>query len=128
MTKDKENIMVVDDNVEFLKELEETLRLCGYKPRAVCDSNFAFNLARKIKPDVILLDLKMNNKNGFHVAEELKKSSETSGIPIIAMSGYFPVENGSALLDLSNMKGCIKKPFSVSDLIDRIESVLWSCG
>lgn len=119
-----EKIMIVDDNKAFLEELQETLYLCGYDVRIVSDSTKALKIARKIRPNAILLDLRMNGASGFHVAEELKHNKETSGIPIIAMSGYFPIENKSVLLDFSNMDGRIEKPFGISELITQIETVL----
>lgn len=119
-----ERILIVDDNKDFLKEIKETLFLCGYETKVVCDGPAVIEAAARIKPDVILLDLRMNKMNGFEVAEQLKKTRQTSGIPIIAMSGYFPIEKESVLLDLSNMKSCIKKPFAVLDLINHIESAL----
>jgi CheY-like chemotaxis protein len=119
-----EKIMIVDDNRVFLDELNETLNLCGYDVKTVSNSNNTHKLACRIKPDAILLDLRMNGSNGFKVAEELKRSPETAGIPIIAMSGYFPIESKGILLDMSNMAAGIKKPFSISDLIVQIENVL----
>jgi DNA-binding response OmpR family regulator len=119
-----EKIMIVDDNKEFLEELRETLRLCGYDAMAVSNAKKVSKMARRIRPGAILLDLRMKGNNGFQVAEELKHAKATAGIPIIAMSGYFPIENRSILLDMSNMAGRIKKPFGISDLITQIESVL----
>jgi CheY-like chemotaxis protein len=117
-------IMVIDDNKEFSEELRETLDLCGYDVMAISDSANALKLARKIKPSAILLDLRMSGSNGFQVAQNLKDANDTARIPIIAMSGYFPIENRSILLDMHNMDGRIKKPFDISDLITEIESVL----
>lgn len=120
---DSERIMIIDDNKEFSQELQETLKLCGYDAKVVTDSVVALKMARRLRPNLILLDLRMNRKNGFEVAEELKTSKETSGIPIIAMSGYFPVEK-SSVLDMSKMDSSIKKPFGITDLISQIESAL----
>ncbi len=117
-------IMVVDDNAEFLEEMQEMLYLGGYEPVAIKESQAAFFAARKLKPDLILLDLKMNKMNGFDVAEKLKASAETRDIPIIAMSGYFPVEKSPTLLDTSSMAACLKKPFAILDLISQIEELL----
>ncbi len=119
-----EKILVVDDNKEFSEELREFLYLCGYDSRSVSDSTHALELARRIKPDAILLDLRMNGTNGFQVAQNLKDNKETARIPIIAMSGYFPIEEKSILLDMQNMDGRIKKPFGISELINEIETVL----
>ena len=119
-----EKIMVIDDNQEFSEELRETLYLCGYDVKTVSDSTNVLKLAQKIKPSAILLDLRMNGSNGFQVAQNLKDANETSRIPIIAMSGYFPIEDRAILLDMHNMDGRIKKPFDISDLITEIELVL----
>ncbi|MFA5119314.1 MAG: response regulator [Candidatus Omnitrophota bacterium] len=117
-------IMIIDDNKEFLDELQEILSLCGYSLIVTSDSTRALSLARKKKPDIILLDLKMNVINGFHVAEKLKECQETAHIPIIAMSGYFPLGKESSLINTSDMQACLQKPFSVSDAITQIEILL----
>lgn len=119
-----EKIMIVDDNKEFAEELRETLYLCGYDVKVIYNSLGVYRLACKFKPDLILLDLRMARMNGFQVAEQLKHSKETFNIPIIAMSGYFPIEKESALLDTANMDSRIKKPFAVLDLVERIEGIL----
>lgn len=119
-----EKVMIIDDNEEFAQELCETLYLCGYDPMVVSNSLNAFKAVRKSKPDVILLDLRMNGMNGFQVAEQLKHSKETFYIPIIAMSGHFPIEKKSVLLDMTYINSRIKKPFTILDLIDQIEGIL----
>jgi len=121
---DGQKIMIVDDNKEFLEELREILSLTGYYPLGITDSTIVFNMARRKKPDLILLDLKMAQINGFEVAQKLKQCLETRSIPIVAMSGYFPLEKQSPLLDMSNMRACLKKPFSVADVISQIEEIL----
>lgn len=117
-------VMLVDDNRDFLLELREILSLYGYEAKLVFDSTHALGAARKFKPNVIVVDLRMNKMNGFHLADILKTSKETCGIPIIGMSGYFPIDDRAALLDMSNMDARIKKPFNVLDLVDKIEFVL----
>ena len=123
-----EKIMIIDDNKEFLEELQEMLSLSGYIPLGINDSTVAFNVARKKKPDLILLYLKMGQMNGFDVSQKLKQCPETSCIAIIAISGYFPLEKQSLLLDMSNMRACLKKPFSVAGVISQIEDILKDSG
>ena len=119
-----EKIMIVDDNIEFLDELHEMLDLSGYTPLIINNSAAVLNAVAKHKPDIILLDLKMSGMSGFDVAQKIKQNPETSRIPIIAMSGYFPLEKNSLLLDTSYMSACLKKPFAISDLITHIETIL----
>ena len=117
-------IMIVDDDKEFLEELEETLILSGYATVAVNDSTTALNTACRAKPDLILLDLKMDRMSGFQVAQSLKKFPETTTIPIMAMTGYFTREEYSSLTEMYGMKACIMKPFNPLDVIAKIESLL----
>ena len=121
---DKRKILIVDDDREFLEELEETLVLSDYEPIAINDSRVALDTARSTKPDLIVLDLKMDDIDGFHLAELLKKSPETAPIPIIAMTGFFLKEKRSSLLTSCGIETCIKKPFSPLDVISKIETIL----
>lgn len=116
-------IMVVDDDKEFLEELREILALSGYELLAVDDATKVLGLARAEKPEVILLDLKMPQKSGFQVADELRHFSELSHIPIIAMSAYLK-DDYTALLNLCGIKRYLKKPFYPLDVIAQIEEVL----
>lgn len=116
--------MIVDDNKEFLEELQEILYMAGYEIITSNDSTRVLSLASKTKPDLLLLDLKMNGKSGFDVAKELRQSPSTAGIRIVAMSGYFPIEQESALLERKFINASLKKPFTIADLITRIEETL----
>ena len=116
-------IMIVDDDKEFLEELRETLVLSGYDLVAVNDATMALDLANSARPDVILLDLKMPQKSGFQVADELRHLSDVSHIPIIAMSAYLK-DDYTSLLNICGIKKCLRKPFHPLDVIAQIEQVL----
>jgi CheY-like chemotaxis protein len=116
-------VMVVDDDKEFIEELSETLSLSGYDVVAVEDSTTALDVASKTKPKVILLDLKMPQKNGFQVADEFRGFAELSHIPIIAMTAYFK-EDYIPLMSICGIKKCLKKPFNPLDVISQIEETL----
>ena len=60
-------VMIVDDDSEFLQELKEMLDLSGYEVNAIKDPLQVQEEASRIKPDVIVLDLKMDGMNGFEV-------------------------------------------------------------
>ncbi|MGE5197720.1 MAG: response regulator [Deltaproteobacteria bacterium] len=115
-------IMIVDDNREFLEELAETLKMSGYEVVMVAEAAAVLDTAAKIKPDVILLDLKMPGKSGFEVADELKHFSELEQVPIIAMTGFLKDES-TALMEMCGIRKCLRKPFNPSELIAEIEAV-----
>ena len=116
-------VMLVDDNKEFLEELEETLSLSGYNTVAVNDADRAFEIASKSSPDIVVMDLKMPTKTGFQLADELRRLPGFGSIPIIAMSGFFKDEY-SPLMHICGIRKCIKKPFNPLDIIAEIEEAM----
>jgi CheY-like chemotaxis protein len=120
----RNKIMVVDDDKIFLDELCETFALSGYDIIPVNKSINAFDTVLATKPDLILLDIKMEGLNGYQVIERLKKSPKTDSVPIIIMTGYLNDEMNSTLKDIYNIKICFKKPFNPLDVISQIEKLL----
>lgn len=120
---ENKRVMIVDDDKEFLEELNETLALSGYDMVAVNDAVSALEVANKTKPDIIILDLKMPGQSGFQVADELKRLSGLSHIPVIAMTAFFK-EESSLLMNMHGIKKCLKKPFNPLDIIAEIEKTL----
>lgn len=115
-------VMIVDDDKEFLEELNEILELSGYETITASNTNNVLDIACTLKPDVILLDLKMQGKSGFQLAKEIEAIPDLSHVPIIAMSGYFKHDYNS-LLNMCGIRSCLRKPFSPLDVIARIEEV-----
>ena len=117
----KKKVMVIDDDKEFLDEMVETLRLAGYDPISIPESVNAVKEVIQVKPNIILLDLKMAKKSGFKVADELMEKPETKDIPIIAITGVFTAQEHSLLMKICNIKDCLIKPINPLDVIHQIE-------
>ena len=118
-------VMIVDDDAEFLEELNETMSASGYEMIPVNDSTTVVDIASRVKPDLIILDLKMPGKSGFQLAEEIRRLPELEKIPIIAMSAFFK-EEYAFLLGIFGIKKCLKKPFNPLDVITAVETAFKS--
>jgi DNA-binding response OmpR family regulator len=115
-------IAIIDEDRKILGELEEVLTMSGYAPLVVNDTYLAVDTIVQMKPDVILLGLKMPRKNGFELAGEINRVFETKRIPIVAMSDVFKDEF-RFLLNLCGIDRFLKKPFQPLDVIWAIENV-----
>ena len=124
----EKRILIVDDDKEFLEELKETLVLTGYDVTGTSDGVSAVKAARTVKPDIIILDLRMHAMSGFEVADRLKAFPETSSIPVIAMTGYYTLKEHAWLMNFCGIKRCLNKPFSPLDIIAEVERVLKENG
>ncbi len=116
-------VLLVDDDRDFLRELDETLRLSGYDVEISDDAANVVDLAVRRRPDVIVMDMKMAGMTGFEVAKNLSLCSSTARIPVIAMSGYFDEARDCTLFDYFKINKCLQKPFNPLDIISQIESI-----
>jgi len=117
-------ILIVDDNVKFLKELQETLQLYGYQIVCIQEGKSVLAVASEYKPNLILLDIKMEGFSGLQIADNLAHFPATHSIPIIMMSAFLTEENLVEAMEINEVKACLKKPFKVKELIFEIERVL----
>ncbi|HEX4330929.1 MAG TPA: response regulator [Usitatibacter sp.] len=81
-------ILVVEDNPDSAESLMLLLRSFGHDVSVVNDGREAVGAARRLRPDVILLDIGLPGMDGFHVARALRELPETSAVRLIAVSGY----------------------------------------
>jgi DNA-binding response OmpR family regulator len=120
----RKKVMIVDDDREFLEELQETLFLNGYDIIKVNDPHRVLETAGDHKPDIILLDLKMDHYSGFELADELSHFTRTTDIPVVAMTGFFTENEHISIMNLCGINKCITKPFSAEEVVTAIESEL----
>lgn len=120
-------ILIVDDNFEFLEELQEMLTQGGYAVEINPDSTKALEAAQEMKPDLILLDLKMVPKSGFQLADEIRHSP-LKNVPIIAMTGFFTKKEHVLMMKLCGIRTFILKPFHPANIIAKIEFALGHQG
>lgn len=114
-------LVLIDDDAEFLEEAKEMLKPTGYAIITMSDSEYDIGKLRSIRPDVILLDIKMRIRSGLQIAFEIKRDGSLKDIPIIAMSSIY-VE--SDVLKLCGIKERLMKPFFPADAVKSVESVL----
>jgi CheY-like chemotaxis protein len=114
-------VMIVDDDKEFLEEISQALESNGYRTVNISESTAAVKEAVERMPAVILLDLKMDKKSGFKIADELMANPKTSGIPVIAITGVFTGQEHKLLMKICNIKECLIKPINPLDIIEKIE-------
>ena len=109
METEKKIILVVDDNEEILDLVDATLRGSEFEVYKASNGYEGIQIANKLRPDIILLDIMMPELDGFTIENILKLSSVTKDIPVIFLTGL-QVEGSNYIL----------KPFSPHDLLTRL--------
>ena len=116
-----ESILIVDDDIKLCSVLSEELNEIGYNSNFVTSADEAFKFLDLNKADLLLLDLKMPDKDGFYVLNRLRENS--IDIKVIVLTAYADVKSAidSARLGASDF---ISKPYDLDELIITIRKVL----
>lgn len=118
-------ILVVDDEMDFVLSVKKNLEARGGFQVFECpNSEAALILAKKVKPDVIFLDIMMPGLTGPEVAERLRAQEETEAIPIVFITGVIPEEEAQKKGSLLWGERFLTKPVSVRRLLEMIEELL----
>ena len=115
-------ILVVDDAQENINILNAALR-GKYKVAAAKDGVKAILVAKKIMPDLILLDIVMPNMDGYAVIQALKSDDKLKDIPVIFITAQSTLGEKTMGFELGAVD-YITKPFEVSEVNARVETHL----
>ena len=123
MSKEKERILLVDDEEDILNLVKYNLEREGYKVETVTSGEAAVRSARENIPDLILLDLMLPGMDGLDVCRILKNDKDVSKTPIVMLTAKGEDSDIVTGLELG-ADDYITKPFSPRVLIARVKTVL----
>ena len=119
----KETILIVEDEKDIIKLLEYNLKKEGFNTSVAQDGEDALDMAPRLHPDLIILDLMLPGVDGWDVCKALKKETKTATIPIIMLTAKSQESDKVVGLELG-ADDYVTKPFSPRELIARIKAVL----
>jgi len=113
-------VLVVDDSPESLSFVNDTLEEAGYNVLVALEGKQALTIARRIRPDMILLDAIMPHKDGFETCRELRSIPELSAIPVIFMTG---LSDSASIVKGLEAGGVdyLTKPINPDELLARMQ-------
>src|SRR5438105_4263288 len=116
-------ILLADDSITIQKVVELTFSDGDYEVTAVNNGNKAIQKLSEMRPDIILSDIIMPDKNGYEVCEFVKSHPEYRTIPVILLTGTFePFDPDRA--DKAGCDAVVTKPFESQSLIHKVEELI----
>lgn len=120
-------ILVVDDSPTVTKLAADSLERRGYRVLVAEDGERALELARRTKPDLVVLDIILPKLNGFQVCRELKAGAATGQIKILLLSSksndsdrFWGLRQGA--------DSYMTKPFEETELLANVAGLLGGAG
>jgi len=123
VASDTPKVVFIDDSATMREVIKIAFRRENIDVVAYTDGNTALDSMTESKPDVVITDVIMPNKDGYEVCQFIKQHPELNRIPVILMSG---VVNRSVAEKAFAVKAdeLIRKPFQPQDLITRVKHLL----
>lgn len=123
MNEQKQNVLIVDDNIDTVELLRKRLKAEGYNTIEAYDGEEALNKVYESLPDIIILDVMMPKLDGYEVCNRLKSDDRTKFIPIVMLTAKSDVESRVKGFDIG-ADDYVPKPFDYTELSARIRSLL----
>ncbi len=120
-------VLIVDDDSALVEVLTLRLKNQGFKTLAAASGSQGLSMARREQPDLIVLDLRLPDTDGFTVCQELADSPDTCAIPVIILSGMERPD----IIRRSREAGCqyyVRKPYDPNALLILIRHAIDEAG
>ena len=116
-------VLIVEDNELNMKLFHDLLEAHGYNTVATRNGVAAIDLARRHRPDLILMDIQLPEVSGLEVTKWIKDDPELHSIPIIAITA-FAMKGDEERIREGGCEAYVSKPISVARFLDTVRQLL----
>lgn len=124
MAKKNKILLIIEDDEVLLRALYLKFMNAGYRLSSATDGETGLQIAQRIKPDLILLDLILPKMDGFKVLEALKSDPALKEIPVIVLSNLGDASDVDRANSLGAEDYFVKANTKLEDLQKKVESYL----
>ena len=119
----RKKALIVDDNGNNLTLEKDLLEVAGFEVFVAQDASSGIAIARKEKPDIIIMDVRLPDMRGSEAARILRQDKETIGIPIVFVTASVMAEDLVEVKSIIN-SGFIGKPINTRTFVTEISKFI----
>ena len=123
MAQESKTVLVVEDSATQVMHLRSLLEKVHLNVLMAVDGQMGLDMAKSIRPDLVILDLQMPRMNGFQVVQALKQLKETVDIPIIMFSIHKDIETQNMGTQLGVIEFIPKDAFADVVLLETLREM-----
>ena len=116
-------ILVVEDNDLNRKLFCDVLRAGGFVVEPVADGNKAIEAARAFLPNLVVMDIQLQDVSGIDLIVQLKGDAELAHVPVLAVTAYAG-KGDEELIRESGAKGYLSKPVSIGPFMAAVKGLV----
>jgi DNA-binding response OmpR family regulator len=123
LSEEKSQILIVEDDLDLAEMLNSYFRVQGYEVQTAAWGKDAVRLSTEMMPDLVVLDIRLPDIDGYEVCRQIRSNRLTSNLPIIFLSEKRERDDKLIGLELG-VVDYITKPFDIQELRLRVRNVL----
>jgi DNA-binding response OmpR family regulator len=120
---EKLRVLIIEDEPHIVLSLEYLLEQAGYEVASAADGVQGLEMVRRWRPDVVLLDIMMPERNGYEVCQAIKADPELAPLPVVILSA-----KGQEVEILKGLglgaSAYVAKPFGNAEVLEAIRAAL----
>lgn len=116
--------MLVDDEKNLLILVKEVLSMEGFKVITAQSGTECLKKLKKVKPDLIIMDMMMPKMSGYETIKEIRKNPKMKDVKIVVLTVSKVADAAKFQLSKFNVSDYINKPFDNKELIERLKKAL----
>jgi two-component system, cell cycle response regulator DivK len=119
----KKRILIIEDQDDNRTIMRDLLGAAGYELIEATDGGEGVELAKKERPDLILMDIQLPVLDGYEATRRIRTYAELKTVPIIAVTSY-ALSGDEAKTRAAGCDGYVAKPFSPRELLAKVREYL----
>jgi DNA-binding response OmpR family regulator len=124
MAEDKKVVVCIEDEPEMIDLVKLILGRKGFDLVGAVGGREGLETVRKLKPDLVLLDLMMPDMDGWEVYQQMKADDELKNIPVIVVTAKAQSIDKVLGLHIAKVDDYVTKPFGPQELLQSVNKVL----
>ncbi len=120
----KGKILLVDDEPDILKITKRILEKEGHDIGVAESGKKCMDLLSNKKPDLILMDVRMPNENGWEIGRKIKSNNKTKDIPLAMFTVRSSIDSRKKSFEYAHADAHIDKPFDMDELVKVVNQLL----
>jgi len=124
MTEDRKKVVCIEDEPEMIDLVKLILGRKGFDLTGAMGGREGLEVVRRVKPDLVLLDLMMPDMDGWEVYQQMKADEDLMKIPVIVVTAKAQSIDKVLGLHIAKVDDYVTKPFGPQELLQSVERVL----